>query len=365
MPFSNDLVDQWLGISKGRLKNQADTRSLQTVGEIEGLPSVPDVEAKREALKQAFQQKLKQNQMDILGGRTAVGTDASVIPEPPKEPAFVNPRETFQSKTGLNPGMTLAENETAAKSRYYAGSGRQTGEDFDSWKKKQEFKDDLRDENWTNQNKEIWGRLAQSNQNTANRMELADDIRMKRDVVSMRTQMRNDPVLKELNKQDIGMDQVKQLVESARSGNTLATAALGIKIAKGYGEVGVLTESDVNRYIASGKLSQRAADVLMKWATGTPTDATMQEIMENVAILEDLNRTKVQSLSNGYVEALSRNYGIEPEDAAYRLGVDYTPGGQARGGGSVTEDDEALTWARQNPNDPRAVEIMRVHGGKR
>ena len=43
------------------------------------------------------------------------------------------------------------------------------------------------------------------------------------------------------------------LIDLVKSGNTVAFSALGTKTAKAMGEVGVLTESDIARYVRSGR----------------------------------------------------------------------------------------------------------------
>lgn len=145
-------------------------------------------------------------------------------------------------------------------------------------------------------------------------------------IIDYGTQLDNDLTLRTLKTQDLGVETVGQLSNLVRSGNTVAAAALGIKQAKGLGEVGVLTESDVNRYMTSGMLSQKAADTLSKWLTGTPTNTTIDEIGQINNVIADTYEKKIQSIYNTKVNRLARNLGIPPDEAAHRLDVPYTGG---------------------------------------
>lgn len=145
--------------------------------------------------------------------------------------------------------------------------------------------------------------------------------------------MERNPFIKELKKQDLGLAQVNELGGLIKGGNTVASKALGMKMARGMGEVGVMTDSDVTRYVQSGRLDRRSADTLSSWMQGKPTDATLQEIGQISDVLRDSYSTKVQSVHDTYVERLSRNYKIPPEEAAYLLAVDYS-----KAKGSKTEN---------------------------
>ncbi len=164
------------------------------------------------------------------------------------------------------------------------------------------------------------------------------DDRLTRDVLRYAQDVESHPVIKELNKQQIGLNQVRQMVDLAKQGNTVSSSAMGTKMAKAMGEVGALTEPDISRYVQSGRLDRKTADILSKWTKGVPTDATLSEIQQITSVLNDSYSTNVQPIYNRYIERFARNHKISNEDAAYQLnfpyqavGVNGVPPGQAAG----------------------------------
>ncbi len=137
-----------------------------------------------------------------------------------------------------------------------------------------------------------------------------------------------DPVIKEMNKQRIGLDQVDGLIDTIKTGNTIAANALGAKVARAMGEVGVMTDTDVVRYVQSGKLTQGAADKLKKMATGTPTDTTLDEIKQIASVLKDNFSTKVQPRYDQYIDSYSSIEGDTPEGFSDKIKIRY--GGKAK-----------------------------------
>ena len=133
----------------------------------------------------------------------------------------------------------------------------------------------------------------------------------------------NDPILKNLKTQSISLDTANQLSELAKAGNTVAAAALGMKEARGLGEVGVVTEQDVKRYVISGRLDRKAGDTLRKWLQGKPSDATLDEIVAINEVIKDSLAKKVQPLYNKKINRFARTMGMTPEDAAFELDIPY------------------------------------------
>lgn len=190
------------------------------------------------------------------------------------------------------------------------------------------------------------------------------DNRINAEALNFYNQMQNNFVLKHLKEQAIGLDTASQLDKLVQSGNTVAASGLGIKEAKGLGEVGVMTDLDVKRYMQSGKISQKAGDILSGWILGRPTDATLGDIQEINGVIKDVLATKVQPIINNYVEALSANLGMTKEEAARRLAVKYIPmkNDVVPPPDLGPEDQVALEWANANPNDQRAIQIKQKLG---
>lgn len=133
-----------------------------------------------------------------------------------------------------------------------------------------------------------------------------------------------DPVIKEFNKQKIGLDQVDGLVNVINTGNTIAANALGAKVARAMGEVGVMTDTDVVRYVQSGKLTQGAADKLLKMATGIPTNATLGEIKEIANVLKDNFEDRIQPRYDQYISSYSSIEGDSPEAFSDKIKIRYS-----------------------------------------
>lgn len=150
-------------------------------------------------------------------------------------------------------------------------------------------------------------------------------------------QIETNPIIKALELQSVGLHSVEEMSHLVRQGNTVAASAMGMKMARAMGEVGVVTENDVKRYVQSGKLTQAAADVLSRWLTGTPSNATLAEINQITEALSDSYDGKIQPIYNRYVDRFARAYKTTPEDAAYRLAIPYKTGSGGSGGNVAPE----------------------------
>ncbi len=126
-----------------------------------------------------------------------------------------------------------------------------------------------------------------------------------------------DPEMKQIKKEKLALGQVEKLIELSKGGNTVAAAGLGAKTARAMGEVGVLTEEDVARYVRSGALARGAADKLMKWIKGKPTDATLEEVRQISLAIKASFEEKIQPMYDKYANRLSRIYNIPLEEAYY------------------------------------------------
>lgn len=175
-----------------------------------------------------------------------------------------------------------------------------------------------------------------------------------------------DPILVQMKKENIALDQVERLIALTEAGNDMAGgSALGAKMARAMGEVGVLTDRDIVNYVTNGQLDKKAADVLSRWTMGKPSQATLNDLKQISKVIKDSYAQKVQPIYNKYATRLSDFYEI-PMDVAYRAmdaGEGYsTKGSNVSQNGS--QDNEAVAWAKANPNDPRAKEILQLNGVK-
>lgn len=176
------------------------------------------------------------------------------------------------------------------------------------------------------------------------------DERSERESERVKTRYRNylldieqrDPVIKEMNKQGLALGQVDQILQLARSGNTVSAGTLGFKMGRAMGEVGVMTDQDVVRYVQSGALGRSAADKLSRWIRGVPTDATLEEIQEISKVLQDTFQSKIQPKYDNYINSYAKIEQMEPQDFAAKLSLPY--GGSSRtdsSGGGLDPDKKA------------------------
>ena len=138
-----------------------------------------------------------------------------------------------------------------------------------------------------------------------------------------------DPIIKEVNKQDLSLNSVNALAGLVSDGNTVAFSGLGTKMARGMGEVGVLTEQDIKRYVMSGRLDRKAADTLSKWIRGAPTDATQEEIGQIVNVMRDTFQQKIQPRYDQFIKTYANIEKISPEEFANKIRLPYSGGGQS------------------------------------
>lgn len=167
--------------------------------------------------------------------------------------------------------------------------------------------------------KQLTGGNKQADLNSS-RQDLRDQARDNM-VLNLRGRIETNPFLNKLKEQNLGLDVTGDIADLVKNGNTVGAAALGIKEAKGLGEVGVMTERDVTRYITSKQLSQRAGDILSTWLKGVPSQATQEEIAQINGVLHDKLISKINDEYGQYVDLLANNFNIPREEAARRLAI--------------------------------------------
>lgn len=117
------------------------------------------------------------------------------------------------------------------------------------------------------------------------------------------------PMVKELDKQGLSFDQADSLIEQMREGNQVALGALGTKMARAMGEVGVLTDMDVKRYVQAQSLVQKAQDMYGKNFKGKLSPETIKDIEEVTAKMKKGFSKKRKSLYDRYIKRAYENYG--------------------------------------------------------
>lgn len=151
-----------------------------------------------------------------------------------------------------------------------------------------------------------------------------------------------DPIIKEAKKQSLLLADFDGLMNLVKEGNTVAFSTLGAKAARSLArEVGVLTETDINRYVTSGRLDRKAADTLSKWTKGKATQATVDEIGQIADVMQDTYESKIQPQYDKWIEKYSKIEKLAPEQFAAEIGLPYT-GGEKKG--AKTPEEEAAAY---------------------
>ena len=108
------------------------------------------------------------------------------------------------------------------------------------------------------------------------------------------------------------------------TGNQASLATLGTKMAKAMGEVGVLTDSDVTRYVGGTSWWRKVQDWYAKGATGDLPKDTLNDLKQNVKLTENaLNSKRTKMYENVTSRVQAANEDLPTETIHKFLG--YTP----------------------------------------
>lgn len=189
-------------------------------------------------------------------------------------------------------------------------------------------------------------------------------------MVDLMDKVSKDFRYKDAYKESLSFDQVNKLIEEAEKGNEVAFNTVGTKMAKAMGEVGVLTESDVKRYVEGGSLTRKAGDSLLRMMNGKPSQATIDDIKQITKVLRDSHESKLQPIFDDYVrravelgktrEEAYKTFGFPlPDDLKQQQEPKKEQQVVPQSRKLSPEDQRALDWANKNPTDERAKKIKK------
>ena len=144
-------------------------------------------------------------------------------------------------------------------------------------------------------------------------------------VIDLRKTLSKDDRFKQMTKEGLAFDQVDNLMKIADKGNQVAFGALGTKMARAMGEVGVLTDTDVTRYVNGGSLTRKAADTLIKMKEGKPSKASIEDIKQISNVLKDIHKTKLEPIFDEYAKTAYENLLISIRESYKRLSIPVPP----------------------------------------
>lgn len=123
---------------------------------------------------------------------------------------------------------------------------------------------------------------------------------------------------------------VRELIQDARTKGGQSLAMLGPQIAKGLaGEVGVLTEQDVTRYISSPDLANKLNDTRLKLTKGQLSGHSADNLLRLADIMEKKARDMQAKVYDNNAQQLARNSHLSLDQAKFKLNPNYTPESQA------------------------------------
>jgi len=114
-----------------------------------------------------------------------------------------------------------------------------------------------------------------------------DRIARQQQINTMRGFLKDDPTYELISKQRLEFDQVGDIIKQAESGNENAIAALGTKLARAMGEVGVLTDTDVVRYVQGTSWGRNLKTWWDKGAKGQLPSEVLKDIQDNIKTIDN------------------------------------------------------------------------------
>jgi hypothetical protein len=189
------------------------------------------------------------------------------------------------------------------------------------------------------------------------RAKVQDERYVKDKMLGLKKDFRKDYRYKDAYKEDLAFDQVNKLMDAAQKGNQIAFNAVGTKMARAMSEVGVLTESDVSRYIEGGSLTRKAGDSLLRMINGKPSDATMDDIKQITNVLKDAHSSRLQPIFEDYVNDAVQTLGKTREQAYKEFGFPLPQD-------LKNEDAKIESFMKKNniTNKDEAIKILKEYG---
>lgn len=151
------------------------------------------------------------------------------------------------------------------------------------------------------------------------------------------------------------------LLEDAYKKGGQSLAMLGPKVARSIaGEVGVLTEQDVTRYVKNPELVAGFMDTIKELSEGKITEASYNNLKRLLEISKmEAERKQKESIEREAI-LFSRREKIPFEDALSLLDANYNrEDSNVDSKKEMSEQDKsALKWANENKDDPRSEQII-------
>lgn len=164
------------------------------------------------------------------------------------------------------------------------------------------------------------------------------------------------PLVKDADKQIAGINNVRAIVSDAYNKGGQSLAAVGAKLAKALGEVGVLTDEDVTRYKRNPKWTAAMVGAARSAISGKLTYEDARNIMRLMDIIEEEAVSARDVGYNRVAGQYSVAEGIDEEEAKKRLNPNNYGQAPKKPG---KEDQAALDWLKANPKHKAAAAVRK------
>ena len=141
------------------------------------------------------------------------------------------------------------------------------------------------------------------------RREEAQDRRLNKDIYGVVKDYKSNKLVKELDTQGLSFAQADDLLAAMVGGNEIALGALGTKMARAMGEVGVLTDADVKRYIQAQSAVRGAKDSAGRVIMGKLSESTVKDIKDVTDKMAKGFTKRRAELKTEYIDYAYENFG--------------------------------------------------------
>jgi hypothetical protein len=146
---------------------------------------------------------------------------------------------------------------------------------------------------------------------------------------SLASEYRKDPTVQAFEKQGIAVGDINTILDQSASGNKSARAALGIKLAKAYGEVGAMSDRDVTAYVKPSDWRGNVESTLTGIFDGTIPLKQGKDIRSLINLMQKNIEPRVNMIQKNYAQRAYESYGKEmklsPEDVELKMGFRSQP----------------------------------------
>lgn len=109
------------------------------------------------------------------------------------------------------------------------------------------------------------------------------------------------------------VENARETLNEALAGkNQMSYAAAKALIPRILGEVGVMTDQDIQRYSESPAMSRRIKDKLKLLTSGSPTKDTINDLKEIMTFMEKGQKRLVEARINQQINIISKKYRVDP-----------------------------------------------------